>query len=171
MAKQLGFYYDQTRCIRCLGCEVACKVANAVEAGVKWRWITDIWGGQFPNVTRTYFSNSCLHCENPTCAAACPRDAIAKRPEDGIVVVDKEKCDGCGKCFLACPYGVPKFGKDGKMQKCDYCTARGGEPACAQACPGDALSFGDISELLAKRSKAAARMPGATKPALVTVKK
>jgi anaerobic dimethyl sulfoxide reductase subunit B len=166
MSKQMGFFYDQTRCIRCLGCEVACKAVNHVEPGIKWRWVNDIWGGEFPNVTRKYMSNSCLHCGNPTCAAACPPGAIVKRPEDGVVVVNKDKCDGCGKCFLACPYGVPKFGKDGTMQKCDYCTSLGQNPACAQACPGDAITYGEVSDLLA-RAKAASMMEGATNPALV----
>lgn len=120
MAKQLGFYYDENKCVRCLGCEVACRVANEVETGVKWRWLSDVWGGEFPNVTRKFYSNSCLHCEKPSCAAACPTGAISKRPEDGIVIVDKAKCNGCKDCFEACPYGIPQFGKDGKMQKCDY---------------------------------------------------
>jgi anaerobic dimethyl sulfoxide reductase subunit B (iron-sulfur subunit) len=166
MTKQMGFYYDQSKCIRCLGCEVACKVANRVEAGLKWRWISDIWGGEFPNVTRHYFSNSCLHCNNPTCAAACPTGAITKRPEDGIVVVDKAKCDGCRKCFAACPYGVPQFGKDGIMQKCDYCLSRGDDPACAQACPGDAISYGEINELLATK-KDSKKMDGTTRPSMI----
>jgi anaerobic dimethyl sulfoxide reductase subunit B len=166
MSKQLGFYYNHNKCMRCLGCEVACKVVNNVEPGVQWRWISDIWGGKFPDVTRTYFSNSCLHCEKPACAAACKPGAITKRSEDGIVVVDKAKCDGCQDCFKACPYGVPKFGKDGKMQKCDYCVSRGEVPACAQFCPGEAITFGEINELLADK-KGSKLMKGRTRPSLV----
>jgi anaerobic dimethyl sulfoxide reductase subunit B (iron-sulfur subunit) len=166
MVKQLGFYYDKTKCVRCLGCEVACKVTNKVEPGIKFRWISDIWSGNFPNVKRSYFSNSCLHCQNPTCMAACPTGAITKRAEDGIVVVNQEKCNGCRDCFKACPYGIPQFGKDGKMQKCDYCVSRGGDPACAQTCPGDAITYGDINDLLTKM-KGSKQMDGKTKPSII----
>jgi anaerobic dimethyl sulfoxide reductase subunit B len=169
MAKQMGFFYDQTKCMRCLGCEVACKVANQVEPGVQWRWISDIWGGKFPDVTRKFYNNSCLHCENPPCVAACDTGALSKRTEDGIVVVDKSICNGCKRCADACPYGIPKFGKDSLMQKCDFCLSRGGDPACAQFCPSDAISFGEVGEMLAK-SKAAKQLEGTAKPALVIVK-
>ena len=95
-------------------------------------------------------SLSCLHCGNPPCEAACPRDAITKRPEDGIVTVDREKCFGCHLCLIACSFGVPQFGADGKMQKCDLCLdliTQGKEPACVATCPAEALRFGTLEEL------------------------
>jgi DMSO reductase iron-sulfur subunit len=167
MGKQYGFLFDVDRCIFCHACEVACKSTRNVEAGVNWRQVIEIWSGKFPDVTRTFIALSCLHCAEPACAEVCPTGAIAKRDEDGIVVVDKEKCTGCQACFDACPYGVPQFGSDGTMQKCDFCLERGIKPACTEICPADALFFGTMEELeeLAAEKKAE-RLDGATGPAM-----
>lgn len=170
MSKQYGFYYDAGRCIQCRTCEVACKSTNNIEPGVKWRRVIETWGGNYPDVTRTFFSLACTHCEEPACIVVCPTGAIRKRVEDGIVVVDKDKCNGCQDCFTACPYDVPQFGKDGKMQKCDYCTAIGRKPACVESCPAEALYAGTIDELLEMaKGKTAMKMDGATKPSMVIV--
>jgi anaerobic dimethyl sulfoxide reductase subunit B (iron-sulfur subunit) len=170
MSKQYGFYYDAGRCIQCRTCEVACKSTNNIEPGVKWRRVIETWGGNYPDVTRTFFSLACMHCEEPACIVACPTGAIRKRVEDGIVVVDKDKCNGCQDCFTACPYDVPQFGKDGKMQKCDYCSGIGREPACVESCPAEALYAGTIDELLEMaKGKTAGKMDGATKPSIVIV--
>ena len=158
-----GFYYDQTRCIACRTCELACKTANAVERGVSWRRITEEWTGAYPNTTRTFFSLACMHCAQPACVAACPTGAIEKRPGDGIVLVNRDLCtgaDGCRACVAACPYGVPQFGADGLMQKCDYCTALGREPACTQACPVNALRAGTMADLRAAAEGKATAAPG-----------
>ncbi len=172
MSEQYGFYFDETRCIQCRTCELACKSAHNVEPGVKWRRVIETWGGNYPDVTRTFFSLACMHCEKPACVAVCPTGAIRKRVEDGIVVVDMDKCNGCQDCFPACPYGVPQFGKDGKMQKCDFCTEIGSEPACVVSCPAEAIYAGTLDELLemAKgKGKAGRRMDGTTKPSIVVV--
>jgi anaerobic dimethyl sulfoxide reductase subunit B (iron-sulfur subunit) len=95
MAKQLGFYYDSGRCVQCHTCEVACKSANNIEKGINWRRVLETWDGEFPKVTRSFLSLSCLHCAKPACLTSCPTEAISKRPEDGIVVVDKDNCNGC----------------------------------------------------------------------------
>jgi len=135
---------------------------------MKWRRVVDIWGGVYPNVTRTFFSLACMHCGKPACVEACPTRAIRKRGEDGIVVVDKDKCNGCQDCFSACPYGVPQFGELGIMQKCDFCTGIDMEPACAVSCPSGALSFGLLDELLEMaRRKAGKRMSGPTEPSVI----
>ena len=79
----------------------------------------------------------------------CPVNAISKRSEDGIVVVDRTKCIGCRACGKACPYHAPQFGTDGHMQKCDLCLDRisaGKQPACT-TCPAGALTFGTMEEL------------------------
>src|SRR4030042_350931 len=117
MTTQYGFYFDADRCINCHACEVACKSLHKIEPGVYWRKTVEIWSGEFPEVSRTFVSVSCFHCAEPACAKACPAQAIIKREEDGIVIVDREKCTGCGICYDACPYGVPQFGIDGIMQK------------------------------------------------------
>jgi len=111
-----------------------------------------------------------MHCEKPACAAVCPTGAIIKRAEDGIVVVDRDKCNGCRECLPACPYDVPQFSDDGIMQKCDFCISIGREPACAVSCPAEALSFGTLNELLEMSTgRATKRMGGTTEPSVIIV--
>jgi Fe-S-cluster-containing dehydrogenase component len=114
-----------------------------------------------------------MHCCKPTCIEACPPGAISKRDEDGIVVVDRDKCNGyngCRDCFSACPYGVPQFGEDGIMQMCDFCTGINIEPACAVCCPAEALKFGTLDELLKMaKGKGGKRMGGPTEPSIIVV--
>ncbi|MEJ2067827.1 MAG: 4Fe-4S binding protein [Deltaproteobacteria bacterium] len=87
-----------------------------------------------------------MHCVDPACIAVCPEDAITKRSEDGIVVVDKDACSGCQACLEACPFDVPQFGADGMMQKCDLCLdvikVNSESPPCVMTCPTQALVFG-----------------------------
>jgi anaerobic dimethyl sulfoxide reductase subunit B (iron-sulfur subunit) len=171
MSKQYGFYYDADRCIQCRTCEVACKSVHNTEPEVKWRRVTETWDGDYPNVTRAFFSLACMHCNEPACAAVCPTGAISKRAEDGIVLVDRNKCNGCRDCLPACPYGVPQFGSDGTMQKCDFCLGMNKVPACTASCPAEALNFGILDELLATAArKAVRRMDGPTGPSIVIVR-
>lgn len=101
---------------------------------------------------------SCTHCG--LCAAVCPSGAL-KRRDDGIVTVEPEKCIGCKYCYQACPYNIPRFadeGEDRAIRKCTMCADKvdaGEEPACVQACPADALSFGDWEDMVAAGKKAA----------------
>ena len=170
MAKQYGFYFDADRCVLCRACEVACKAVHNIEPGIKWMRVVDIWGGVYPDVTRDFFALACMHCGKPACIEACPTGAISKRAEDGIVVVDGDKCNGCQDCFSACPYGVPQFGDNSIMQKCDFCAEIGIEPACAVSCPAEALNFGTLDELLEMaKGKAAKRMSGPTEPSIIVV--
>jgi anaerobic dimethyl sulfoxide reductase subunit B (iron-sulfur subunit) len=98
----------------------------------------------------------------------CPTGAVSKRSEDGIVAVDRDKCNGCQDCFSACPYGVPQFGHDGIMQMCDFCTGIDMEPACAASCPTGALGYGTLDELLKlAKGKVVKSMGGTTKPSVV----
>jgi anaerobic dimethyl sulfoxide reductase subunit B len=160
MAKQYGFDFDPDRCVQCHACEVACKTLHKVEWGVKWRRVVAVWSGPFPMVTNRGVSFACLHCGNPQCEAVCPRGAIRKRPEDGIVMVDQEKCFGCHLCLMACPFGVPQFGAEGRMQKCDLCVdlvTQGKEPACVATCPSEALRFGTLEELSEQATRRSAR--------------
>ena len=167
MATQYGFYFDADRCINCHTCEVACKSLHKIEPGVHWRKTVEIWSGEFPEVSRTFVSLSCLHCAKPACAKACPAKAIIKREEDGIVIVDREKCTGCGICCDACPYGVPQFGIDMIMQKCDFCIGSGNGPACTAPCPANALFYGTMEELARMAEEAGAKiLTGETSPSL-----
>lgn len=154
---QMAFYFDQTRCIGCYACLIACKDWNNTE--LDWREIICIEKGKFPNLFVAYLSISCFHCENPGCITVCPANAILKREKDGIVVVDEEKClgkDVCGMpCKDACPYNIPKADVESKMkmQKCNFCLGRleeGKPPVCVAACPTRALDYGVIEDLTKK---------------------
>jgi len=119
-------------------------------------------------VQMVHFPRSCLHCETPDCVTVCPTGASYKRAEDGIVLVDEDKCIGCQLCAWACPYGAREIGEQkGTMQKCTLCVDRiynetleeeDRQPACVKACPTRARHFGDlgdpdsaISKLVAER--------------------
>ena len=157
--QQYGFYTDTSRCITCMACAIACKQWNGIQAGtVARRKVHTIDTGTFPDVTRTFISMNCMHCSQPACAHVCPAGAISKREEDGIVVVDKDRCIGCKYCFFACPFGIPQYNEDG-MDKCDCCLGNGvpsgGTPHCITACPTGALKYGttnELSELVAEKT-------------------
>ena len=155
---QMGFYFDQTRCTGCYTCVVACKDWHDVPAGpASWRRMLTIEKGTYPNVFVAFLATACYHCVKPACVDACPANAITKREQDGVVVVDREACLGkdCGICLEVCPYQAPQFGAedDAKMQKCTLCYKRLGKnkkPICVDACPMQALDAGPIEELQAK---------------------
>lgn len=156
---QIVFYFDQSRCIGCHTCAIACMDWHNLEVETNWRKVTTEERGKFPNLFVSHLSLSCCHCANPICATVCPVNAITKREEDGIVVVDGEKCLGkndCGiACKNACPYSSPQFGteENAKMQKCDLCMDRWGEnkrPICVEACPMRALDAGPLDVLKTK---------------------
>jgi anaerobic dimethyl sulfoxide reductase subunit B (iron-sulfur subunit) len=151
MKKQYGFYFEADKCLKCWSCEVACKQWRGIKAGsIKLRRVTEVTHGTFPGVKRTFLSLSCRQCAKPPCAEACPNGAISKRSEDGIVVVNSQKCIGCRTCLEACPLGVPQYGEDGTMVKCDMCLDRleqGQGPICVETCPSQALHWGTLEEL------------------------
>jgi anaerobic dimethyl sulfoxide reductase subunit B len=156
---QMGFYFNQELCTHCCACLVACKDWHDVPAGpASYIHISVIEKGKFPEVAMCGMFAACFHCAEPACVEACPVDAIAKRDEDGIVVVDREAClggDACGACKEACSYDAPQFTADEnpKMQKCDFCLDRLTEnkrPICVDACPFNALDFGPIDSLQVK---------------------
>jgi nitrate reductase beta subunit len=99
----------------------------------------DIYG-QFENTFMMYLPRLCEHCLNPTCVAACPSGAIYKREEDGIVLIDQDKCRGWRMCVSACPYKKIYFNwKSGKSEKCTFCYPRievGQPTVCSETCVG-----------------------------------
>lgn len=103
-------------------------------------WNEDEGAGEFPNSYFFYLPRICNHCSNPGCLAACPREAIFKRSQDGIVLVDQSRCEGLRFCIAGCPYKKIYFNpKLFKSEKCIMCFPRiekGLPPACAQQCVG-----------------------------------
>jgi complex iron-sulfur molybdoenzyme family reductase subunit beta len=103
-------------------------------------WDEDVGAGDFPNSHFFYLPRICNHCSNPSCLAACPRQAIFKRDQDGIVLVDLNRCEGNRQCIAACPYKKIYFNpKLSKSEKCIFCFPRieqGLPPACADQCVG-----------------------------------
>lgn len=158
--KQMAFFFDQTRCTACYSCTVACKELHFPDSEpLNLRRIKIVEEGEFPNMYVAYLSASCYHCENPPCVLACSHDAITKREEDGIVVVDADKCVGNEECPTACrnacPMDAPQFGpeKNAKMAKCDFCLDRLEKdqgPVCVEFCPMLALDAGPLTELREK---------------------
>jgi len=172
-----GMVIDLKRCYGCYACVMACKVKNYTPPGVFWSRILKGERGTFPNTVRQALPVLCMHCENPSCLEVCPTGATQKL-DNGIVIVDKDKCMGCGACIMACPYGArysvekwesyfpeglelspyEEFAKKawetkrgvGVATKCDFCRDRleeeGAEPACVEACPAKARTFGDLDD-------------------------
>jgi ethylbenzene hydroxylase subunit beta/complex iron-sulfur molybdoenzyme family reductase subunit beta len=108
----------------------------------KWgpNWDEDQGAGEYPNSYYFYLPRICNHCTHPACLEACPRKAILKREEDGIVLIDEDRCKGYRFCVEACPYKRIYFNfARGIAQKCIFCFPRlekGVAPACARQCPG-----------------------------------
>ena len=200
--KKLGLVIDLDTCVGCHACAVACKEWNA--GGIagpltdEHPYGEDPFGVWFNRVhsyeiaatasqpaTTLHFPRSCLHCETPACVTVCPTGASYKRAEDGIVLVDNDKCIGCQLCAWACPYGAReialphpkastsdagrKDSKRGTMQKCTLCVdriynetldERDRQPACVMACPTRARMFGDLGDPDSDVSKAVAEREG-----------
>ena len=162
MSEQLGFYFQQDRCIGCFTCQIACKDKNDLEVGQRFRKVHEFAGGGYTqtgrglvnNVYAYWLSMSCNHCEDPICVKNCPTHALQKRAEDGIVFIDQNQCIGCRYCVMSCPYGAPQFNpKTGKTGKCDMCKdllAKGEKPVCVTACPMRLLDCGKLDELRKK---------------------
>jgi NADPH-dependent glutamate synthase beta subunit-like oxidoreductase len=90
---QLGFYFDQTRCTGCFACAIGCKDWHDIPVGpANWMRILYCEEGRFPELFVSHVASPCYHCAEPVCSFVCPNEAITKRDEDGIVVVDREKC-------------------------------------------------------------------------------
>ncbi|MGD9981387.1 MAG: nitrate reductase subunit beta [Hyphomonadaceae bacterium] len=104
--------------------------------------------GQFENTFLMYLPRLCEHCLNPTCVAACPSGAIYKREEDGIVLIDQDKCRGWRMCVSACPYKKIYYNwSSGKSEKCTFCYPRieSGQPTvCSETCVGRIRYLGVI---------------------------
>lgn len=100
---------DTQRCVGCKACVIACKAENKTPPGVNYILVTENSLGGRPDDKPTYTTKPCFHCENPPCVDVCPVSATFKRKEDGIVVMDYDRCIGCRYCQTACPYAARYF--------------------------------------------------------------
>jgi Fe-S-cluster-containing dehydrogenase component len=185
--RKLGLVVDLDTCVGCHACAVACKQWNergqfgplpdedpygAQPLGV---WLNrvhtyEIDRGPGRHAMTVHFPRSCLHCETPDCVTVCPTGASYKRADDGIVLVDEDKCIGCKLCSWACPYGAREYSeRKGTMQKCTLCVDRiyndtfapeDRQPACVQACPTRARHFGDLGDPASAVSRLVAERGG-----------
>jgi Fe-S-cluster-containing dehydrogenase component len=171
-----GHYYGMSievdKCIGCTKCVEACKEENGVPLDVAHfrTWIeryviaddgtatvrrVDAPGAPGADVpvpmdraVRTFFvPKLCNQCDNPPCVQVCPVGATFKT-EDGVILVDEERCIGCRYCIQACPYGARYINPaTDTADKCTFCyhrITRGLLPACVEVCPTHARIFGDM---------------------------
>ena len=136
---------DVDKCVGCFACEIACKQENELPLPSRWCIVTTIGPREIQGEMHLDFvPGLCLQCDDPICSYFCSLDAISKR-EDGIVIIDEEKCTGCGLCVDGCPYGAiyPEL-LPHLIHNCDFCLDRRektNEPLCIKSCPHGALSL------------------------------
>ena len=174
-----AFLVDTTKCIGCGLCVTACKTENEIpfDAPVTRPWVeryvvtkdgethadspmgardgfTDpaIREQEYDadDIAKAFFvPKLCNQCENPACVQVCPVGATYQT-HDGVVLVDREWCIGCGYCIMACPYGVRFFHPEHKVaDKCNFCYHRitkGLNPACVQACAFGARRIANLRD-------------------------
>jgi molybdopterin-containing oxidoreductase family iron-sulfur binding subunit len=107
--RRYGMVIDTRRCVGCKACVVACKAENKTPPGVSYTVVLDGVLGNRPDDKPLFMTKPCFHCEHPPCVDVCPVGATFKRSQDGIVVVDYDRCIGCRYCITACPYGARYF--------------------------------------------------------------
>ncbi len=167
--KSFVMVIDLARCKNLKKCQSACNHMHHVHPGQNWIKVHPMQDSEH---TASYWQpTTCMHCDEPPCVKVCPVDATFKR-QDGIVLIDSDRCIGCRFCMAACPYSTRVFNwedpgvpqevatqpyscetsvpqKVGTVGKCDFCPdmVRQGElPHCVSACPNGVFFFGDINE-------------------------
>ncbi|KKM11307.1 hypothetical protein SY88_09530 [Clostridiales bacterium PH28_bin88] len=160
---------DLEKCDGCAECQVACTRFHRIPPGQEWIKIYRLQN--FEEATPYWFPRVCMQCDDPPCVKVCPVGATFKR-EDGIVLIDQDRCIGCRFCLAACPYSARYFNwadspetpeqkaepydiekntphRRGVAEKCLFCPGlvrQGKLPSCADACPMNAIYFGDRNE-------------------------
>ena len=165
-----AYAVDTSRCIGCCACMRACRAENSVPKGRCRTWVEryrvhsdgevvvdvasndDFVFAEAPSegVAKAFFvPKLCNHCEKSVCSQVCPVGASYATPE-GVVLVDRKHCIGCGYCVQACPYGTRYIHPDLHVaDKCTLCyhrITRGELPACVLTCPKGARMFGDLHD-------------------------
>ena len=110
-----GMVIDLKRCVGCYACMIACKQEHFLPPDIFWGRLVVGETGKYPAVTKQLYPVLCNHCEEAACVKACPSGATTRR-EDGIVIVDYDKCVGCRYCLIACPYQQRTYYADGKKE-------------------------------------------------------
>ncbi len=170
---QYAMVIDLDRCIGCHACALACRAEWQVPVPYRRNWLKRLGPEKTPyGISQTFYPGLCNHCDAPACITVCPVDpeerefrcpdtgktikmavrATYKEPFTGIVLIDKERCIGCGACVEACPYGARYLNEEldePKADKCTFCFERiryGEPPACVKTCVADARIFGDLTD-------------------------
>jgi tetrathionate reductase subunit B len=172
------FVVDVANCVGCYACQFVCKdehVGNdwspiakpQPDTGQFWMRLDEHIRGTVPKVEMHYIPVPCMHCDEAPCIPPCPIEGAIYKREDGLVIIDSDKCTGCRLCVDACPYNAIYFNDDLNLaQKCTGCAhlLDGGEwtvPRCVDACPTEALKFGEQSEFVEEIAKAQVLLPEA----------
>ena len=172
---QVAKLIDVSKCIGCKACQSACVEWNDTSPEVEENLGVydnphDLTPDMFTLMRFTEYENpegdlewlirkdGCMHCEDPGCLKACPAPGAIVQYTNGIVDFISDNCIGCGYCVTGCPFNIPRIHKTAKVsKKCTLCSDRvsvGQGPACAKACPTQAITFGTkeaMKELAAER--------------------
>lgn len=138
--------FRPNRCTGCAACAIACMDQNDIDVTKMqpYRRIEEIETTENGSVVFGFRSNSCHHCENPSCILACPTGCLFYDDKLQLTRYNREVCVGCKSCAEACPYNAISFLPDEKIGKCDGCGERqkvGLLPACVRVCPCGALAL------------------------------
>ena len=165
----MGVLVDTVRCVGCRSCEAACSEANALPVPdigdtsaldkIRKTSVTQLTvvNRYKTDKGEVFAKKQCMHCNQPGCVSACPVNAMKKRA-DGAVTWDTN-CMGCRFCMVSCPFDIPKFEYQSatpKILKCTLCWERlkkGQKPACVEACPAEALTFGARRQLIEEANR------------------
>lgn len=159
---------DVSTCIGCKACQAACMEWNDIrdEVGINhgvfdnpvdltaksWTVMRFAEVEEKGRLEWLIRKDGCMHCEDPGCLKACPSPGAIVQYSNGIVDFVKENCIGCGYCVKGCPFNIPRISKvDQKAYKCTLCSDRvavGQGPACAKACPTQAIVFGPKEDMI-----------------------
>jgi tetrathionate reductase subunit B len=141
---------DQSRCVGCMACIVACKNENDVPPEHFRTRVVENVNGKFPKLRMELRSELCNHCDHPPCVYNCPTGASYKDKKTGMVLLRHNRCVGCKACIAACPYDAryihPVYGYADKCTFCSHRVEKGLEPACVKTCIGKSRIFGDIED-------------------------
>ncbi len=143
--QQYAFEVDLDRCSGCKACVTACHSLNGLDDDETWRSVGLLIAPAHDATpaSHQHVTTACHHCVDPACLNGCPVLAYDKDPVTGIVRHLDDQCMGCSYCVMKCPYEVPRYSQRlGIVRKCDLCQNRlavGEAPACAQACPNEAI--------------------------------